>query len=97
MAKLYNITTLRKIHAEKRASNGVIYQSEDKRVDGGIRYFLGDGDGRLEEVTDITLIDEHNEVTNVIEADLTAIEARVTTLEQTKADKCFAMVMSIVL
>ena len=82
MAKLYSLQYLRRIHKEGKANNGVIYQTEDDRI---------------EEMTDVTLINEHNEVTNVIEADLTAIEARVTTLEQTKADKCYALAMSIIL
>lgn len=97
MAKLYNIQTLRKIHATKTASNGVIYQTQDSKVDGGTRYYVGNSNGRLDEVTDITLIEETNNNVTVNEVDITALEADIARLEADKSSKCFTLAMAIAL
>jgi hypothetical protein len=96
MARIYSLTQLRKIHAEKSASNGVLYQTEDTRVD-GIRYFLGDSEGRLEEITDVTLIEGNTTNITSNDVDIAALQAEDARLEAVKADKCYAIAMSIIL
>lgn len=90
MAKIYDLAQIKQIHRDKQAANGVIYQTID-------RYFKGTVEGYLDEVTDITFID--NNITNITNntADITALVAEDARLESVKADKCFALAMSIIL
>ena len=90
MAQIYELSYLTKLHKERKALNGVIYRTSD-------RYFKGNTDGRLDEVTDLTINNITNNNVTTIEADLTEVEGRVTNLETSKADKCFTIAMSIIL
>ena len=90
MATIYELSYQRTLHKEKKALSGVIYRTEDK-------YFKGTADGYLDDITSVTISNSINtDITN-INADLTAVDAELLRLESVKADKCFAIAMSIVL
>ena len=89
MATLYDISQLKEIDNKKEAIEGKIYQTVNNK------YFKGEN-GRIIEVTDLTLIDQNTtNITNII-ADITELENRTTTLEANQIDKCFVVAMSMI-
>ncbi len=96
MAKIYSIEVLRSIHAKKEAGNGVKYQTADDRVE-GCRYFIGNENGHLDEITDVTLIDGNTINIESNDVDIAALQAEVIRLEAVKADKCFVVATNIFL
>lgn len=90
MAKQYSLSYIKDLHKRKKAELGVKYHTKD-------RTFIGDENGYM---LDITELENNETVVNnitIVEADLTALENRVTLIETNKADKCFAIAMSIIL
>jgi len=85
MAKLYSISKLREIHSKKEALNGVTYQTEDNRID-GTRYFIGNSEGRLDEITDVTLIEDNTTTIAEIKADIEDLLRVIEDLENTGND-----------
>lgn len=90
MAKIYSLSFIEDLHKRRKAQRGVKYYTKD-------RVFIGDENGYM---LDITAIQHETTVNNqfiTVEADLTALEERVSSLETSKADKCYSLAMSIIL
>lgn len=97
MATLYDIKELQRIHKAGEAIEGRVYQTNTTDAKGNNQYFVGTSTGRLEAITNVTLIEDNSTNIEINQEDIDDLQAEVARLESVKANKCYALAMSIIL
>jgi hypothetical protein len=90
MATRYTLEKINQIHRRKQGVEGKHYTSEG-------RTWVGDDKGRLVEITGVVHNEEYEDRVDVTVILSESNEERITDLENNKADKCYALAMSIIL
>ena len=90
---------VRQVHNKAQALDGVKYYSIDK--DNIVHVYRGTHEGRLINATEIIIaeenIDDNSKEIEEIKEELSDHEERITNLEENKADKCYAIAVSVAL